>query len=288
MFIEIDGCRIFFDVYGSSLKIEADGIASKPTLIVLHGGLGLADHTLYVEFWSQFSSIAQVVFVDQRGCGRSVCTDKSKWNLNQWADDLHQFCQHLSIKSPIIAGVSAGGHVLCHYVKCHPEAAGGLIFCNTEANFILDDMVEGYRQVGGDSVAAIARQCFTNPTPEIQQQYREKCMVPYYAKNPYTLKEIGRCLHNPELSQSYVENEIHQFDYSEDLKNIQCPVLLLAGADSPFHPPVTAEKMAEKIPAEYLEMHIIKDAGSPVYRDQPQLCYEWVYKFINALTLIYP
>lgn len=63
MFIKINDGNLFFDVYGSKLSLIKDSVEQKPTLIVLHGGHGFADHTLYVEFWSQFQDIMQVIFI---------------------------------------------------------------------------------------------------------------------------------------------------------------------------------------------------------------------------------
>ena len=117
MFITINGCKLFFDVYGSKLDIQATSIKEKLTLLILHGGHGMIDHTLYVEFWSQFSDIAQVIFLDQRGCGRSDLRTPNEWNLQYWANDLYEFCQTLGIEKPILAGVSMGGHVMCEYLS---------------------------------------------------------------------------------------------------------------------------------------------------------------------------
>ena len=159
MFVTINGCRLFFDVYGSKLAITPNSAQEKPTLLVLHGGPGLVDHTLYVEFWSQFADIAQVVFLDQRGCGRSERSSREKWNLSQWANDIHEFCQQLGIEKPILAGISMGGHVMCEYISRYPEKVGGLIFCNTEAHFIPEDVYHQFAQLGGSSSRR------TNPFP---------------------------------------------------------------------------------------------------------------------------
>ncbi len=103
MFVKVNNIDLFFDVYGSKLCIEKDRVVEKTTLLFLHGGPGLADHTLYVEFWSQLSDVAQVVFIDLRGQGRSGGWDTPKfWNLKQWADDIHAFCQELKIEKPIV------------------------------------------------------------------------------------------------------------------------------------------------------------------------------------------
>ena len=83
--IKINQTELFFDIYGSELLINKTSVSHKKTLIVLHGGHGFADHTLYVDFWSQFSDIVQVIFLDQRGCGRSDPSCSKNWNLETWA-----------------------------------------------------------------------------------------------------------------------------------------------------------------------------------------------------------
>ena len=87
--INIGSATLFFDIYGSKLDIKTT-ITEKPTLLVLHGAHGLVDHTLYVEFWSQFSDIAQVIFLDQRGCGRSDWRNKNEWNVKRWGEDVYE------------------------------------------------------------------------------------------------------------------------------------------------------------------------------------------------------
>lgn len=284
MFVTINNCRLFFDVYGSKLKITPTEVIEKPTMIVLHGGHGMVDHTLYVEFWSQFADLAQVIFIDQRGCGRSDHRTSSEWNLNHWAEDVYQFCQTLGIEKPILAGVSMGGHVMCEYVAKHPKNLGGLIFCNTEARFVLDDVCEKLAAVGGAEIAEIARQQFTNPTPESTKVYQEKC-IKYYAKNAYSPTEIKRCKQHIEVLSYYSEHYIQNFDYTNDLNNITCPTLLMVGEASPFHLPIRAEEMAAHITSELVTLHLFKDAGAAVYKDSPDEAAMVVRNFLtNQLT----
>jgi len=282
MFITINNCRLFFDVYGSKLKITPTTVIEKPTMIVLHGGHGMVDHTLYVEFWSQFSDLVQVIFLDQRGCGRSDHRNTSEWNLQYWAEDVYQFCQALGIQKPILAGVSMGGHVMCEYVAHYAENLGGLIFCNTEARFLLDDICEKMTALGGTEVGEITRQQFTNPTPESAKAYQEKC-IKYYAKNAYSLTELKRCKQNIEVLSYYYQHHIQNFDYTNNLKNIICPTLLMIGEESPFHPPIRAEEMAAQISPELVTMHLFKDAGAAVYKDSPEEAKQVVQNFISKL-----
>jgi pimeloyl-ACP methyl ester carboxylesterase len=283
MFIHINQCKLFFDIYGSKLSITPTEVKEKPTLIILHGGHGMVDHTLYVEFWSQFSDICQVIFLDQRGCGRSEWGVPEEWSLSHWADDLHQFCKALDIKKPILAGVSMGGHVMCEYLRHHSDNLGGLIFCNTEARFILDDVCQKLSELGGHEVGEIARIQFTNPTKESAQMYQKMC-IPYYAKNAYSPSEIARCKQNIPVLSHFYKHHIQYFDYVEDLKKINCPTLLMVGESSPLHLPARAEEMARQISPALLTHYIFKNAGAPVYKDSPKEAFTVVSTFLTKLV----
>lgn len=282
--IKIGEAKLFFDVYGSKLKIGADNVVEKPTLLILHGGHGVVDHTLYVEFWSQFSELAQVIFLDQRGCGRSDYRDASEWNLRQWGQDIYDVCEALAIRKPIVAGVSMGGHVICEYVTQHPEHPGALIFCNTEAKMDIDAMVDKFRELGGEKIARICRENYLAPTPEAVVTYRDQC-IPYYATNPYTSTEIKRCIQRMEIFEHYCKKEMTHFDYLNELYKIQCPVLFMVGEKSPGHPPKLAETMAKKIDKRWVHYHEFKEAGAPVYNDAPKESEKVVKDFIKIVTI---
>jgi proline iminopeptidase len=285
MKINVNDTELFFDVYGSKLTIYSDCVVEKPTLIVLHGGHGFADHTLYVEFWSQFSDIAQVVFLDQRGCGRSDKSSAKKWNLQHWGEDLYQFCVALDIQQPIIAGVSMGGHVMCEYLKNHPAHPGGLLFCNTEAHFVLDDVCQILKDRNSEEAAEACFAQFTRPSDETLKKYVSKC-IPHYAHNSYTPQEVSRCQKRVEVFQQYCRDEMTRFNYLDEIKNIQCPTLLLVGEDSPFHPPARAIEMAELIKTEMVTLEIVKKAGAAVYKDQPDESYRIVRGFLNQFSVM--
>jgi pimeloyl-ACP methyl ester carboxylesterase len=267
--IKVANAELFFDVYGSKLEIGKSTVREKPTLLVLHGGHGFVDHTLYVQFWSQFSDIAQVIFLDQRGCGRSDLRTAEEWNLRYWGEDVYQFCQALGIEKPIIAGVSMGGHVMCEYVTKYPNHPGALIFCNTEAKFDLDLVCEAFRKLGGDEIAELARKNFSSPTPEIIEEFKNKG-VPFYARNAYTPTEIARCQQRTQVFEHYCKNKMTQFNYLGQLNKIQCPTLFMVGEISPGHPPRAAQLMMAEIDPKLVTHHEFKNAGAPVYKDSPE------------------
>jgi predicted esterase len=82
----VNGVWLYFDVEGCGLAVRDAGMAAKPTLVLLHGGPG-ADHSLFKPEFSAMAGEAQVVYLDQRGSGRSDRGDPDTWTWDQWADD---------------------------------------------------------------------------------------------------------------------------------------------------------------------------------------------------------
>ena len=61
-------------------KFVPDGpvMREKPVLLMLHGGPG-ADHTIYRPAHSALADIAQIVYLDHRGNGRSEDGLRERW-----------------------------------------------------------------------------------------------------------------------------------------------------------------------------------------------------------------
>src|SRR5262249_55643932 len=110
MYVDVNGIRLFFDVERASLVPDGPAMREKPTLLLLHGGPGL-DHSVYKPVVSALSDVAQVVYLDHRGNGRSDAGSRERWTLSQWADDVQAFCEVLGIVGPIVYGASFGGMV---------------------------------------------------------------------------------------------------------------------------------------------------------------------------------
>ena len=96
MHVSVNGVRLFFDVEGAKLVPDGPVMREKPVLLMLHGGPG-ADHSIYRPAYSALADIAQIVYLDHRGNGRSEDGPRESWNLAQWGDDVRAFCDVLGI-----------------------------------------------------------------------------------------------------------------------------------------------------------------------------------------------
>src|ERR1700719_4689130 len=96
MRIQVDDVKLFFDVEGSKLRPEGTAMRQMPTLLLLHGGPGF-DHSGFKPAFTEMATVVQLVYLDLRGNGRSDAGPPNKWSLEQWAEDVHSFCEALSI-----------------------------------------------------------------------------------------------------------------------------------------------------------------------------------------------
>ncbi len=127
----------------------------KPTLLLLHGGPGF-DHSAFKPFFSGLSDVAQVVYYDHRGNGRSEDGDRAGWTLAQWGDDVRGLCDGLGLVRPIVLGMSFGGYVAQAYATRYPDHPGRLILVEHRRQGRFSGDLCAVRRAGGPEVARIA------------------------------------------------------------------------------------------------------------------------------------
>src|SRR3990167_4366603 len=235
-YVNIGDIKLYFEIYGSELTLKDTEAILKPTLLVLHGGPGTTDHTMYVDFWSKLSDIAQVIFIDQRGNGRSDHGDPDFWNLDQCGKDINLFCQAIGINKPFVAGISWGGYVAMSCATQFPKNLSGLIFCNTEAKVSPEYREKSFRRLVGEKSASVVKKFDSSSVDPISTaEYITHCL-PYFAKNSYSQSEISRCIKNPAMREKFLKEENLFFNFLPKLHLIQCNTLILAGETDPAHP----------------------------------------------------
>jgi len=117
MHVRVNGVRLFFDLEGAKLVPDGPVMREKPTLLLLHGGPG-SDHSIYRPAYSALADIAQIIYLDHRGNGRSEDGPRKGWNLVQWGDDVRAFCDVLGITNPIF--IASGVRPSCSAVRTIP------------------------------------------------------------------------------------------------------------------------------------------------------------------------
>lgn len=282
MRVAVNDIQLFFDVEGAKLEPCGQVMREKPTLILLHGGPGF-DHSSFKPFFSQFADIAQIVYLDHRGNGRSDYSSPDHWTLHQWADDVAAFCQVLGIEKPVILGHSFGGMVAMSYAIRHSDLPGKLILSSTSARSNLARVLTRFEQVGGPEVKRVAKCFWENPNAATWSEYTE-VVLPVYGRKPWSADALARIEMNLEVLFHFAGGEFQDFDLLPKLKQIRCPTLVLGGAMDPICPIEDQEDIVRALPPKGARFIRFESCGHGVFRDAPDEAANAIRDFIQTAT----
>jgi proline iminopeptidase len=248
MRVEIeDGVELFVDVTGAGLVPDGPTMVERPTVVLLHGGPGL-DHSMYKGADAMtLDDVAQVVFYDHRGNGRSDRGTVDQWTLDTWADDVVRLCDALGIERPVVFGASFGGFVAQRYIARHPDHPSKVVLACTSARLDLDAIGERFTELGGPVAGATARQFFDGDV-SVMPTFMEHC-IPLYATEPLDPDDLARAVMNPDLMTHFFNGEARSMDLRAGLANAVCPVLVLSGELDPIMPAPMVREMVDALPA---------------------------------------
>jgi len=284
MHVVVNGVRLFFDVEGASLVPDGPTMREKPTLVLLHGGPGF-DHSIYKPGFSTLADVAQVVFLDHRGNGRSDPGPRDRWTLAQWADDVRAFCEALGIARPIVYGASFGGTVALAYATRHPAHPAKLVLVSTEAagRTHLDRRVALFERFGGPEVGALARRRFVDDQTDASTlEDWLRLAFPLYTRTPRNPDVARRAVRHAEVLRWFTRpgGEGHTFNLLPALSRVQCPTLVLGGEEDPMTPIECQADIAAALPAHLVRFERFAGCGHAVVPDAPERAMAVIRAFI--------
>jgi proline iminopeptidase len=263
-----DGTRLFFDVDGPKIVASEGGWIERPTVVMLHPGPG-ADHSVFKDLLGpRLAEVAQIVYVDQRGDGRSDRSDSSHWNLETWAEDLRALLDALEIERPILLGSSVGALVALTFAAQYPDRPARIVLVSAAARYVHARSIGEFDRLGGAEAGEVAARYFGNPSESTFADYLRTCL-PLYTRSGLDPHVVARMQMNPEATVHWDANETAHIDLRHTAAAVQCPVLLLAGEDDPSFTLSAAEELAAALPQEQLTFRRYANAGHGVVRDAP-------------------
>jgi proline iminopeptidase len=287
MFVNVNNQKIFFDVVGEKLKIDGPRLVEKPTMIVMHGGPGF-DHARMRPDFDHFADVAQLIYIDHRGNGRSQPSDKRTWTLDQWGDDVKVLCDALSIEKPIVFGQSFGGMVAQSYLTRYPGHAAGVVISSSAARMDFPATYAFFERKGGVAAREVAERFWTRLGDQDFADYMRVCMPLYGEKGPRDPDQAKRSITNLEMMRHFSDHsgEIKRMDFRPGLGVARCPVLVIAGTEDPITPPHLSEEIAAHLPKRLAQLNIFDGAGHGPFRDDPDRVWpvvrRWMAKAVEA------
>src|SRR3954468_15263661 len=124
---------------GYNLNVEEAG--SGFPLIVLHGGPGM-DHTMFRPYLDPLGDDFRVVYVDERGQGRSDRVDPATLSLEVFARDVDLLAEALGLEHFALLGHSFGAIVTTYHATEIGTAAAYVISGGGDSSDELEKDVE--------------------------------------------------------------------------------------------------------------------------------------------------
>ena len=200
--VKANGINYYYETHGKG-----------EPLLLLHGGLGSIEM-----FRPVLPTLAQnrfVIAVDLQGHGRTPLGDR-EINLVNMGDDMAVIVKTLGYQQTDVLGYSLGGGVAFRFAAQHPEMVRRLVLVSAPfaQNGFFPEMLPMQAQVS----AAMAESMKQTP---MYQSYI--AVAPNPADFPRLLDRIGEYMRKP-------------YDWSEDIKRLTMPVMLVYGDSDMIRP----------------------------------------------------
>ena len=246
-----DGTEIFYKDWGSGQPI-----------VFSHGWpLSADDWDAQLLFFLNHGY--RVIAHDRRGHGRSTQTADGH-DMDHYADDLAVLTAHLDLKDAIHVGHSTGGGEVARYLGRHGESR--------VARAVLISAVPPLMVKTAANPAGLPREVFDGFQAQLaanrSQFYRDLAAGPFYGYNRPRAKASEAVIQNWWRQGMMGGAKAHydgivafsQTDFTEDLKKIKVPVLVMHSEDDQIVPYVASGPLSAKL---------LKHGTLKTYKDFP-------------------
>lgn len=272
--------RLFVDVEGPAFVPDGPQLREKPTLILLHGGPGY-DHSGFKPAFSRLADVAQIVYYDHRGHGRSSRRPADEWTLDTFADDIVRLCDALGIVKPVVLGQSFGGFVAQRYLARHPDHPARVVLSSTSPHMGLARKLAMFEQLGGPEARRVAEAFWTAPNADTWAVYNQVCMHLYNTQPPRDADARARIVFNTDILFTSAGGEQRTMNLLPGLAAVRCPVLVMAGEKDPVCPLQDSRDIAAAIPAPWGRLVTFANSGHGAWRDEPDAAFPVLREFVK-------
>ena len=266
---------------GYNLNVEEVG-AGYP-LIVLHGGPGL-DHSMFRPYLDALGDEYRVLYVDERGQGRSQRVDPATLSLEVFARDVDLLAETLDLDGFVVLGHSFGAIITTYHATELGTAAAYVISAGGDSSASLDADVAAALEALGDDGKVIAQSWEDEKTVETDEQFKQllRDQLPFHFHGQAPLGYGEEAVPSPEVLRHFANAGYGDFDYGPKLKDVDRPALVIVGEYDRTTTPRAARVLYEGIPRS--ELVVVPEAGHLSFVEQTDAYLSTVRNFLARTT----
>ncbi len=287
----IRGTRIFFDVAGMQIEPAGKKLVEKPVLFLIHGGPG-GNHIHFKYDLISLQKYAQLVFIDQRGCGWSKKANKSACTLENNIEDIEALRKYLGLDKICVLGISYGGIVAQGYAIRYSKNIDKLILAVTAPSYrFIAEAKDTIKKIGTPEQIEVCEKYLWNGTfkndKDVDRYFKLLDPLYFHNKNRKRRTPSTKDIKLGTLKNFFSYQALNagfggflqKFDYIPKLKQIKCPTLILAGEKDWICSANQSRIMANHIPKSKLK--IFKNCGHSIGRDKKEKYISEVKRFLS-------
>lgn len=280
---KLRGTEIYFDIAGMQFAPVKNDFVERPILFMLHGGPG-GDHLRFKQHSLELQDVAQLVFIDHRGCGRSKKTKQKDYTLENNIEDIEALRKHLGLEKISILGGSYGGMVAQGYAIRYPQHIDKLILSATAPSYRCIEEAKINVRKNGTVKQIKACEDLWNGTFKNHNHVTKffGLMETMYSTKANKQKKSAysksKTIWSHEALNEGFSGFLRKFDFIPQLKKIKCPTLILGGDKDWICSPNQSRTLAKHIKKSQLK--IFKNCGHAVAVDAHKEYIKMIKKFL--------
>jgi proline-specific peptidase len=267
------------DGYNLNVEELGDGFP----LIVLHGGPGL-DHQMFRPYLDPLAVDYRLLYLDERGQGRSERVDPATLSLDRFARDVDLLAHALRLDRFALLGHSFGAIIATHHAVEFGTAGAYVISAGAdESNAMLAD-VEASLEALGEAGKPIAASWENEKTVQTEEQLKQllRVQMPFHFHREPPAGFAEETVGPPAVLRHFANAGYGDFDYRPRLGRVAKPTLVVVGEHDRTTTPRAARSLHEGITGS--ELVIVPDAGHMSFVEQTDIYLDAVRRFLSAVA----
>lgn len=264
-------------------KLNVEALGSGFPLIVLHGGPGL-DHQMFRPYLDPLAAGYRLLYVDERGQGRSERADPTTLSLDRFARDVDLLAQALQLGRFALLGHSFGAIIVTYHAVELGSADAYVISGGADESSAMLADVEASLEAMGDAGKPIAASWEDEKVVQTDEQLKHllRVQMPFhFHREPpagYGEETVG----SPEVLRHFANAGYGDFDYRPKLGRVTKPTLVVVGEHDRTTTPRAARALQRGIAGS--ELVVIPNAGHMTFVEQTEVYLDAVRRFLAAVA----